>query len=78
MKNHKPFLIIVNDNTKEAFYSVDRQPIEKDEGKNAYAQACKLSMVLRSVPDPKKVLAHIAEVFKSEEPNDELPPTKRF
>lgn len=71
-KSHKPFRLIVNRNTKEVFYSVDDKPFEKDSSKNAFDEAAKLTMVLRSVPEPAKILMELAGIHKKENNEDNI------
>ena len=61
MKEHKPFRILVNDNTREVFFSADDNPWKRDRSENAYEQAIKLSMILRSVPNPTEILKEMAK-----------------
>lgn len=79
MKNHKPFRILVNDNTREVFFSADDNPWQRDGTKNAYEQAIKLSMILRSVPNPTEILREMAEYWaKINEDENEIKDTPRF
>ncbi len=63
MIDHKPFRLIVNRNNKEVFYSVGDKPFERDDSKSAYNHAAQLTMVLRTVPEPAKVLLEMADVI---------------
>mgnify|MGYP001241310033 CR=1 FL=1 len=81
----KHFAILLNDKTRTVEYKFNEQII-KDESPTAYRVACDLTQVVRSVPNPEKVMldflkwqdAYPKENYldNSDEDSTKLPPQR--